>query len=118
MAMKMSEIKPGMRDLTIEAEVLSKQMVPTFMKPLAKALITDGSRKMFLNLWRNQIGQVKVGDRIKVKKCFARTSKGNVELNTWEDIEVVETKNPDAATSNKTDSEEQQVSPISPLGTF
>lgn len=48
------------------------------------ALVTDGSAMIPLNLWRDQVTQVNVGDKIVLRHAFARKRRGVLELSTWE----------------------------------
>jgi len=89
---KIKDLNPRMRNVVIEAEVKSKEIVTVSSKPLAKALIKDDTGEIVLNLWRDQIDQVKVGDRIVVREGFVRLWNGKPELNTWSRIEVANAK--------------------------
>ena len=85
-------IRNGMKNLVIKAKVMGKEIDADSSKPLFKALISDGTGEIILNLWRNQIEQVKVGDTIVVKDGFVKLWKGQLELNTWSKIEVIQVK--------------------------
>jgi ssDNA-binding replication factor A large subunit len=87
--MKIKDLKPGMKNTVIEALVKNKEVVTSSTKPLARALIEDDTGGIILNLWRDQIGQVRVGDRIRVKEGFVKVWKGMLELNTWSAIEKI-----------------------------
>ena len=91
-AMKIKDLRSGMKNTVIEAIVKTKEVVTTSSKPHATALIEDGTGRIMLNLWRDQIDQVTVGDKIIVKKGFVKLWKGKLELNTWSAIERVREK--------------------------
>lgn len=86
---KIKDLKPGMKNIVLKASVKSKEIVVASSKPLARALVADDTGELILNLWRDQIGQVSIGDNIIVKEGFARMWKGKMELNTWSAIEVI-----------------------------
>jgi len=57
----------------------------------ALSTLEDETGSMLLNLWRDQIDQVQVGDKIFLKAAFAKSHKGSYQLSTWEEkIEVLE----------------------------
>jgi ssDNA-binding replication factor A large subunit len=94
---KIIDIKGGMEGLEITARVLEKW--PTVMhndKEHTKAIIEDDTGRIQLNLWREQVDQVKIGDMIKVPDAFSHFRKGMhgriLQVSTWSDIVVVERK--------------------------
>ena len=85
------EIKTGMQDIDLTATVTAKWTTQrSLWRPHALAMLADETGEIRLNLWRDQIEQVDVGDRVHLKEAFARRYKGAVlELSTWEEkIEV------------------------------
>ncbi len=84
--MKIKEVKAGMERIHLVAKVVAigdKRTVDTRFGPaeVAVATIEDESGRMNFKLWRKQIGQVKVGDTIRIEKAFAIMFDGNTELN-------------------------------------
>ncbi|MCS7385118.1 MAG: OB-fold nucleic acid binding domain-containing protein [archaeon GB-1867-005] len=86
---KIKDLKPGMKNLTIEGLIIKKWDVPRLTKRLAKAILRDETGEIILNLWREQADQVNVGDYIRVIEAFVKSYKGILELNTWKDIIVM-----------------------------
>jgi hypothetical protein len=88
---RLGDIKAGDMDLGVQAVVLTKQLDNrSRWRRHAIAMISDKSGTSALNLWRDQINQVSVGDTIRLKMAFARRMRGRLELSTWEEsIEVV-----------------------------
>jgi ssDNA-binding replication factor A large subunit len=88
--MKIRELRAGMRGLEIAAEVVDKsESTLKGGKKHAIATIRDETGITKLNLWRNQVEQVEVGDTIRVQQAFVRSWAGTLELSTWADIVVV-----------------------------
>jgi ssDNA-binding replication factor A large subunit len=94
---KVADIKSGMKDLEITARVVEKW--PTVMhndKAHAKAIIENDTGRIQLNLWREQVEQVKVGDVIKIPNAFSHSRRGIhgrvLQISTWSDIVVLERK--------------------------
>jgi len=94
--MKISQIRAGMRGITIVGEVVSISSVREVMTrygpaKLAVAIIRDDTGSIKLNLWRRQIDIVKVGDKIRVVNAFVKEFRGVLELNVGSDgkIEVL-----------------------------
>jgi replication factor A1 len=48
---------------------------------VAKAILEDETGSIPLNLWRDQINMVKVGDTIKIENGFSKEFRGQTELN-------------------------------------
>jgi len=86
---EIKDLRPGMRHVQVEGQIMKKEMVVRSAKPLAKALIKDGTGEITLNLWRDQVEQAKVGDLVRIRDGFVRAWAGKPELNTWVKIEVV-----------------------------
>ncbi|MEM2294539.1 MAG: OB-fold nucleic acid binding domain-containing protein [Nitrososphaerota archaeon] len=78
------------RNLEIVGRIKSKEKVILPNIRLAKAVLEDETGSIILNLWREQVDQCDVGDLVRIKKAYVRYYKGTPELNTWEDIEVLE----------------------------
>lgn len=78
------------RDLEIVGRIKSKEKIILPNTRLAKAVLEDETGAIILNLWREQVDQCDVGDLVRVKGAYVRYFRGAPELNTWEDIEVLE----------------------------
>jgi ssDNA-binding replication factor A large subunit len=79
-----------MEDLTLTAKVVQKS--PTVIrngKKYASAIVEDESGKIRLNLWREQVEQVNVGDIVKIPKAFVHTRGRTLQISTWSDMEIV-----------------------------
>jgi ssDNA-binding replication factor A large subunit len=78
-----------MREMTIMARVTARAPVDLRSQRTAHALATiaDDTGEILLNLWRNQINEVQVGDSIILRNAFARKHMGKLEVSTWADIE-------------------------------
>lgn len=87
---KIGDIRPGMRNLRISGEIVyigETREVETKFGParVAFAVLEDKTGSIRLNLWREQIDRVKIGDRIQLENAFVRTFKENMELNIGRD---------------------------------
>jgi ssDNA-binding replication factor A large subunit len=78
------------RNVEVVGRIVKKELVLRPNIRLAKVTLEDETGAIILNLWRNQVDQCQVGDKIKVHEAFVRSYRGAQELNTWEDIEVLE----------------------------
>ena len=97
MKIKIRDIRPGMRGITVEGFVRSKSDVRylrTRYGPakFAFAIIEDDTGTIRLNLFRKQVDIVKVGKRIRVVNAFVKEFRGNLELNVGADgrIEILD----------------------------
>jgi len=84
--MKIKDIESGMSNIELIAKVISVSEPRTIMTKygsaeLAKATIEDDTGQITLNLWRDQVDMVKEGDTIKIEGAFAKSFRGEVELN-------------------------------------
>jgi ssDNA-binding replication factor A large subunit len=88
MRVKIKDLRPHMENVEVVARVVNKSQVTQIrMKKYAYATIEDETGKIKLNLWRDQVEQVDVGDLIKVTNAFVYTRTGEKQLSTWSDIE-------------------------------
>ncbi len=83
---KISDIKPGMRNLTVTGKVLSVSKPKTVrtrygLAEVASALIEDDSGRITLTLWRAQIQKVKPGYVIKIEGAYVTVFRGKIQLN-------------------------------------
>ncbi len=85
--MKISELKPGMRRVDVEAKVLSlsdAREVTTRtgdQSRVATADVTDDSGAVKLTLWNEQIDQVKVNSSVKIENGYVTSFRGETQLN-------------------------------------
>lgn len=83
---KIKDIKKKIEGIEVTATVLKKWSTQRSQwREHASAMISDGTGEMRLNLWNDQVKQVEIGDRIKLKSAFAASHKGVMELSTWEE---------------------------------
>jgi replication factor A1 len=85
--MKISELKPGMRRVDIEAKVLelsdSREVTTRAGEQtrVATAVVTDDSGTVKLTLWNEQIDQVKVNNSVKIENGYVTSFRGETQLN-------------------------------------
>lgn len=88
--MKIKDLKPHMRNLTLIVKVVSKSDVAMFNgKEYASAMVEDETGKIKLNLWREQVEQAKVGETIKITGAFAHVRAKALQISSWSKFEVV-----------------------------
>lgn len=80
--MKISELKPGMRNVSVTAKVDSVGQPRTVnlkaggTNTVADAIISDDSGSIKLSLWGDDINKIQAGDRISVENGYINTFKG------------------------------------------
>ncbi|MBI2084486.1 MAG: DNA-binding protein [Candidatus Aenigmarchaeota archaeon] len=84
--MKISDIKPGMSGITIEAKVVEigeRRDVNTKygVKSVADVVIEDETGQVKLSLWENQIDSVSEGDTISIKGAYVTQFRDTMQLN-------------------------------------
>lgn len=85
--MKISDLKPGMRGVNIEAnvenitEARSVNLKSGGMAQVADAVISDETGSIKLSLWDDQLNMVKEGDRISVENGYTQEFRGETSLN-------------------------------------
>jgi replication factor A1 len=85
--MKISELKPGMRRVDVEAKVTSlsdAREVTTRtgdQSRVATADVADDSGAVKLTLWNEQIDQVKVNSSVKIENGYVTSFRGETQLN-------------------------------------
>jgi len=86
--MKISELKAGASDVTIEATVKEKEeareVITKYGKRIrvANAIIFDETGEINLTLWGAYADEVEVGDKIKIENGFVTQFKGTPQLST------------------------------------
>jgi len=85
--MKVSELKPGMRRVDITAkiqEITPAREVTTRrgeQSRVATAVVSDDSGTVKLNLWNEQIDQVKANDTVTIENGYVDSFRGETQLN-------------------------------------
>lgn len=80
--MKISELKPGMRNVSVTAKVDSVGQPRTVnlkaggTNTVADAVISDDSGSIKLSLWGDDINKIQAGDKISVENGYINTFKG------------------------------------------
>jgi len=91
--LKINQIKYPAKEIEVEGVIEKKEEAINPRVRHYRAVISDETGKIGLDLWREQIDQVDVGDRILLKYAFTKRIKRRVMLNTWEPtITVLEKK--------------------------
>jgi replication factor A1 len=86
--MKISELKAGASDVTIEATVKEKEeareVITKYGKRIrvANAIISDETGEINLTLWGAYADEVEAGDTIKIENGFVTEFKGSPQLST------------------------------------
>jgi len=83
--MNISELKPGTGNVTIEAEVVSKEAEREINKygrklRVANVTIKDDSGSISLVLWNEEIDKVNEGDKIKIENGYVNEWQGTPQL--------------------------------------
>ena len=85
--MKISELKAGMRNVSVTGKVDSVGEPRTVnlkaggTNNVADAIITDESGSIKLSLWGDDIDKVQTGDRISIENGYINTFKGENSVN-------------------------------------
>jgi len=85
--MKISELKPGMRRVDVTAkiqEITPAREVTTRrgeQSRVATAVVNDESGTVKLNLWNEQIDQVKPNDTVTIENGYVDSFRGETQLN-------------------------------------
>lgn len=85
--MKISELKAGMRNVSITGKIDSVGEPRTVnlkaggTNTVADAIISDESGSIKLSLWGEEVNNVQPGDRVSVENGYINTFKGENSLN-------------------------------------
>ncbi|HKU48968.1 MAG TPA: DNA-binding protein [Nitrososphaera sp.] len=85
--MKISELKAGMRNVSVTAKVDSVGEPRTVnlkaggTNNVADAIISDDSGSMKLSLWGEDINKVRAGDTVSIENGYINTFKGENSIN-------------------------------------
>ncbi|RLI08256.1 DNA-binding protein [Candidatus Bathyarchaeota archaeon] len=91
--MRISELKPGMRNVRLEAEVLEvgeprRIRARGSERTILEAIITDGTGRVKLVLWDDKIIGLEPGDRVLVEGGVVTSYRGEWRLNVSRDGSV------------------------------
>ncbi len=84
--MKISELKPGMRNVSVMGKIESVGEPRTVnlraggTNNVADAVISDESGNIKLSLWGDDINKVQAGDRVSIENGYINTFKGENSL--------------------------------------
>jgi len=99
---KIKDVKHGPGQFEIEGSIIKKQeTMKSKWRKHAIAIFEDDTGKIPLNLWREQVDQVNIGDRILLRGAFCKFSKGIKQLSTWEDTIAILKKGKQVPTLEK-----------------
>ena len=89
--MKIAELKEGMKDLEIVG-IIARKGSPEQRggKLYCRCVLKDDSAHIIMNLWRDQVDQVKEGDKVRISKGFVHKWKKEIQLSTWSVLEIIE----------------------------
>lgn len=86
--MQIKDLKNGMRGVSVEAKVVEKsaprQVLSRYkdeMYNVATVVISDGTGRIKLTLWNEQINEVEMNDTVKIDKGYVTSFKGEIQLN-------------------------------------
>ncbi len=93
-SVRISDIKQGMRNLTVTGRITKigeVKAVATKFGParVAAAILQDEAGSIRLNLWRDQVDLVKVGDSVRLENAFVRVFNQQNELNIGKDGRII-----------------------------
>lgn len=87
--MKIIDIKEGDNEINVEGEIIEKTYAREVRskygyRPLmvADATLKDETGKITLTLWNEQVSQIKVGDKVKIEKGYAKSFRNILQLST------------------------------------
>jgi len=85
-AVKISELRPGIGNVTISGEVTAKEepreVVTKYGKKVrvANAVLKDDSGEITLSLWEDDVDKLNVGDKISIENGWVSEFKGNLQV--------------------------------------
>ena len=82
---KIKDIIHKMEGLQVTGKISGKRIVPTHTKKHAVANLSDETGKILLNLWKDQVDQVKDGDTVYLLAAYTKKEMGSKSLSTREE---------------------------------
>ena len=84
--MRIADLKPGMRNVSLEATVILVGEPKTIVargseRTILEALISDGTGKMKLVLWDDNIIELRPGDRVAIEGGVVTSFRGEWRIN-------------------------------------
>lgn len=84
--MKISEIKRGMSNVSIQGKVIDVSESRTVQtkygkRNVADATLEDDSGQISISLWENQINSISIGDTVSVSGAYVTEFKDRLQLN-------------------------------------
>lgn len=91
--MKISELKAGLNDVSLKAEVVevteSRSVNTKYgANTVASAVLDDGSGTVKLTLWGKQISSVKQGDNLEISGGYVKEWNGELQLGVGKTGEI------------------------------
>ena len=113
--MKISDLKVGASNVTIQAKVTQKdaprEVVTKYGKRLnvANAILKDDTGTIAISLWGDSIGMVNVGDKVKITNGYVNEFRGTPQLSTgkYGKIEVLEKGSGESSSKSKKPAEDE-----------
>lgn len=92
--MQISELRPGLNQIILSGRVVALEeprTVGTRFGParVSAAMIEDDTGRVKLNLWRDQIEKVKLGDVIRLENAFCTSFRDQIELSLGKSGSIV-----------------------------
>ena len=116
--MFIKDLQPRQTNVDVEGVVEEMSDVREFSKfgrsgRVATAFMKDGTGKVKLSLWNEQIDQVKVGDTVKVLKGYVSEFQGELQLTTGKfgTLEIVNSEGGDAPTETTAEAKPEPDTP-------
>ena len=104
--MFIKDLQPRQTNVDVEGDVLEVSDVREFSKygrqgRVANALIKDGTGKVKLSLWNEQIEKVRPGDKVKIQNGYVGEFQGELQLTTGKfgTLEVIKAEEPEKETA-------------------
>jgi ssDNA-binding replication factor A large subunit len=88
--MKIKDLEENIGNFSIVARVMEKSEIKTIRgEKCTSAIVEDETGRVKLNLSENQVGQVRVGQIVKVWCAFTEVRGKFLEISSWKDLDFV-----------------------------
>lgn len=82
-----ADLEVHQKNVNIEGKVIEVGTVREFVKfgkpgKVCNAVVEDDTAKVQLTLWNDQIGQIKVGDKIRIQNGYVNEWQGEKQITT------------------------------------